>query len=207
MRVLGYTQEEVLGLTRVELFHRMYPDAEYRERVLVQIASHRYRDLETTPTAADGSTRVVSWSNYSADVRVPGLTVWGVGIDVTSRKLTEEALRENERLMNSILSQLPGLAYRCLVDRNWTVLFARGNFRPIGGIDAEELAEAKVCYGDILHPDDADYCAGPWPRPWPAANRTRMSIASSTARARSSGSWLAAGASSPRTALSATSTA
>ena len=61
--------------------------------------------------------------------------------------------------MKSVLSQLPGLAYRCLVDRNWTVLFARGNFRPIGGFDAEDLAAGRVYYGDILHPDDADDCA------------------------------------------------
>ncbi len=159
VRVLGYTREEVVGLTRGELFQRMYPDPEYRAWVKDQVASHRYRDLETTVTAADRTSRIISWSNFSAEVRVPGLTIWGVGIDITGRKQTEEALRENERLMNSVLGQLPGLAYRCLVDRNWTVLFAQGNFRPIGGIDAEDLAEGRVFYGDILHPDDADRCA------------------------------------------------
>jgi PAS domain S-box-containing protein len=159
VRVLGYTREEVLRMTRPELFQHMYPDPGYRDRVLAQVSSHRYRDLETTPVAADGSRRVVSWSNFSADVRVPGLTVWGVGIDVTSRKQTEEALHESERLMSSVMGQLPGLAYRCLVDRQWTVLYARGNFRPIGGIDVEDLLAGRITYGDILHPDDAERCA------------------------------------------------
>ncbi len=158
-RVLGYPKAEILGRTRLDLYERMYPDAAYRAWVVAQVAGHRYRDLETTPTAADGSTRVCSWSNFSADVRIPGLPVWGVGIDVTDRRRTEDALRENERLMNSVLSQLPGLAYRCLVDRNWSVLFARGNFRPIGGIDADDLAAGRVYYGDMLHPDDAERCA------------------------------------------------
>jgi PAS domain S-box-containing protein len=94
VRVLGYSQQQVLGMTRVELFQRMYPDAEYRARVLAQIAGHRYRELETTPTAADGTHRVISWSNFSADVRISGLTVWGVGIDITGRKKTDEALRQ-----------------------------------------------------------------------------------------------------------------
>jgi PAS domain S-box-containing protein len=158
-RVLGYAKAEILGRTRLELFQRMYPDASYREWVRAQIAGHRYRNLETTIVAADGTRRVCSWSNFSADVQIPSLPVWGVGIDVTDRRRSEDALRENERLMNSVLGQLPGLAYRCLVDRNWTVLFAKGDFQPIGGYGAEDLAAGRITYGDILHPDDADRCA------------------------------------------------
>ncbi len=158
-RVLGYRQEDVLGRTRLDLYHRMYPDPEYRAWVVARVAGHHYRDLETSVTAADGTALVCSWSNFSAQVRVPGMPVWGVGVDVTDRRRTEDALRENERLMNSVLGQLPGLAYRCLVDRDWTVLFAKGDFRPIGGIDAEDLVAGRVVYGDILHPDDAAYCA------------------------------------------------
>jgi PAS domain S-box-containing protein len=158
-RVLGYRKEEILGTTRLQLFERMYPDRGYRDWVRAQVAGHSYRGLETNIVAADGSLRVCSWTNFSAHVQIPGLTVWGVGVDVTDRRRSEDALRENERLMNSVLGQLPGLAYRCLVDRDWTVLFAKGNFRPIGGIDADDLAAGRVKYGDILHPDDADRCA------------------------------------------------
>ena len=61
--------------------------------------------------------------------------------------------------MNSVLGQLPGLAYRCLVDRSWTVLFAKGDFRPIGGFGAEDLVAGRITYGDVLHRDDADRCA------------------------------------------------
>lgn len=158
-RVLGYPREEILGGSRPDLYLRMYPDPRYREWVTAQVANHRYRDLETSVTALDGTVRICSWSNFSAEVRVPGLSVWGIGIDVTQRKRTEEDLLESQRLMNSVLGQLPGLAYRCLVDQRWTVLFASGQFRPIGGIDAEDLAEGRIFYGDILHPDDAERCA------------------------------------------------
>jgi PAS domain S-box-containing protein len=158
-RVLDYRHEDVFRWTRLELYQHMYPDPDYRAWVLAQVASHRYRDLETTVTTGAGATRICSWSNFSADVRINGLSVWGVGVDVTSRRQTEDALRESERQMNSFLGQLPGLAYRCLVDRNWTVLFAGGQFRPIGGIDAEDLLAGRITYGDILHPDDAERCA------------------------------------------------
>jgi PAS domain S-box-containing protein len=80
-------------------------------------------------------------------------------VEIVQRRRADQALRESERLMNSILGQLPGLAYRCLVDRNWTALFAAGQFRPIGGIDAEDLVAGRIHYSDILHPDDAERCA------------------------------------------------
>jgi PAS domain S-box-containing protein len=157
-RVLGYRKEEILDHTRLQLYDRMYPDPRYRQWVLDQVAGHNYRGLETTIIAADGTTRVCSWSNYSANVQIPGLTVWGIGVDITDHHRAEDALRENERLMNSILGQLPGLAYRCLLDRDWTALYAKGDFHPIGGLEAEDLASGRIRYGDILHPEDADRC-------------------------------------------------
>jgi PAS domain S-box-containing protein len=109
-RVLGYYKEEILGRTRLDLYHRMYPDDAYREWVLSRVAGHRYRDLETAPLAADGTPRVCSWSNFSADIRIPGLPVWGVGIDVTERKRTEEALRQaNGRLDLAVRGSNVGL--------------------------------------------------------------------------------------------------
>src|SRR5262249_18777559 len=48
----------------------------------------------------------------------------GMALDVTERKRTEEALRQSEadlrekkRQLHSVLSELPGLAYRCLADK------------------------------------------------------------------------------------------
>jgi PAS domain S-box-containing protein len=164
-RILGYSRDEVLGRTRRELYLHWYPDPSYREWVFAQALSHDYRDLETTITTRDGTPRVCSWSNYSAHVHIPGLSVWGSGIDITERKRTEEALRqseaalrENERQLNSFLSELPGLAYRCLADKDWTALYAAGRFAPIAGIDAEDLVAGRIKYGDILHPDDAEHC-------------------------------------------------
>jgi PAS domain S-box-containing protein len=98
-RVLGYRKEEVLGWTRLDLYQRMYPDLAYRAWVLAQVAGHHYRNLETNITAADGTPRVCSWTNFSAQLKVPDLPVWGVGIDVTDRRRSEDALRQtNARL-------------------------------------------------------------------------------------------------------------
>lgn len=43
--------------------------------------------------------------------------------DITGRKTMEEALHESERSKSVFLSHLPGLAYRCNYDRDWTMQY------------------------------------------------------------------------------------
>lgn len=43
--------------------------------------------------------------------------------DITERKEMEKALKESERSKSVLLAHLPGLAYRCYVDRQWTMQF------------------------------------------------------------------------------------
>jgi PAS domain S-box-containing protein len=155
-RVLGYPRDEVLGRTRRDLYPHWYSDPSYREWVFAQAISRAYRDLETTILTRDGTPRICSWSNLSTHVHIPGLSVWGSGIDITERKAAEEALRENQRQMNSLLSQLPGLAYRCLPDEFWTGLYAAGCFRSIAGVDPEDLIMKRPPYTELMHPDDRE---------------------------------------------------
>ncbi len=44
--------------------------------------------------------------------------------DITERKRTEEALQENQRMLTTLLSNLPGMVYRCENNLDWTMKFA-----------------------------------------------------------------------------------
>jgi PAS domain S-box-containing protein len=157
-RVLGYSREDVLTWTRPELFERMYPDPEYRAWVKEQVASHRYRNLETSPTAADGTTRICSWSNFSAEVCIAGMPVWGVGVDVTDRKRTEEALRQaNGRLDLAVRGSNVGLWENEMPDGNhWNGRVHCVNIMEQLGYPGDELVTNYATVTTAYHPDDCE---------------------------------------------------
>ena len=73
--------------------------------------------------------------------------------DITSRKKAEEDLFESERSKSVLLSHIPGLAYRCKNDKNWTMLYVSSGSKELTGYDAESLLNNRdVAYNDIIAP-------------------------------------------------------
>lgn len=61
-----------------------------------------------------------------------------------------------------LLSRLPGMAYQCRNDPDWTMDFVSDGCRALTGVPAEELVGADgVSYGDLVHPADRE---GVWDR-------------------------------------------
>jgi len=53
--------------------------------------------------------------------------------DITERKLAEDGLLESRRTLQMLMGNLPGMAYRCRNDRDWTMEFvSEGSFNLTG---------------------------------------------------------------------------
>ena len=75
--------------------------------------------------------------------------------DITDRKQAEKALQERERELFTLISNLPGMVYNCLNDRNWTMMFVSDGALALTGYSPDELIESKVvAYNNLVHPDD-----------------------------------------------------
>jgi len=75
----------------------------------------------------------------------------------SQRAEAEQALRESQRLLSTLMSNLPGMVYRCRNDQDWTLEFASDGALALTGYSPEELVGAKVTtYGEIIHPEDRD---------------------------------------------------
>jgi PAS domain S-box-containing protein len=64
--------------------------------------------------------------------------------EVTERKKVEAKHREQERVVGTLFSNLPGMAYRATNDGVWSMEFVSGGCRDLTGYDAEELIGNRV---------------------------------------------------------------
>lgn len=74
--------------------------------------------------------------------------------DITERREAEAALRESERDKAILLSNLPGMAYRCNNDRDYSMHFVSQGCYELTGYKPEEiLVCGKTTYNEIIMPE------------------------------------------------------
>lgn len=85
--------------------------------------------------------------------------------DITQRKAMENALRESERSKAVLLSNLPGMAYRCNYDRDWTMLFVSEGCYDLTGYKADSLLNNRdLSFNDMIAQEYRDLLWNHWER-------------------------------------------
>lgn len=73
------------------------------------------------------------------------------------RKRAEEELRESQRTLATLMSNLPGMAYRCRNDPEWTMDFVSEGCSELTGHAPDDLiGNRRVSYSDLIHADDRE---------------------------------------------------
>jgi len=85
--------------------------------------------------------------------------------DITDRKKAEETLKESERSKSVLLENLPGMAYRCKNDRQWTMEFVSKGCFDLTGYYAENLINNRdLSYNDLIADDYKEIIWDEWKR-------------------------------------------
>ncbi|HRX08049.1 MAG TPA: PAS domain S-box protein [Candidatus Limiplasma sp.] len=78
--------------------------------------------------------------------------------DISQRKNAEDKLKESERSKSVLLSNLPGMAYRCDFDRDWTMHFVSdGCYKLTGYTPYMLIGNNKIAYNSIIAPEYREY--------------------------------------------------
>jgi PAS domain S-box-containing protein len=129
------TIEEQEGLRALSLFPVLYVG---RLLAVLNVTSHTVDEL--TPAA-----------------RMALETVTGLLGGLLHRLRAEQALQESERRLADLMSNLPGMAYRCRNDRARTMEFVSESCQSLTGYSSADLTDnAKISYAALIHLDDRE---------------------------------------------------
>lgn len=154
--MLGYTEEEIIargiaGISHPEDWEKDRPLGQrvLRGEILTYTIDKRY-------VRKDGQILIgqLTTSMMHAADGTPTAVI-GMVEDITERKRVEAALLQNERRLARLLANLPGAAYRCKADPDWTVeLLSDGYFALTGIPAAERIGQPGTRHAALMHPDD-----------------------------------------------------
>jgi len=156
-RMTGYTAGELEGQSA----RMLYATEEEFERVgevkYAQIEAWGVGVVETQWCRKDGSVIDLLLSSTHLNPDKPEEGTLFTAMDITDLKAAERALRESERASSILISNLPGVVYRCRLDRDWTMEFVSDGITALAGYEPTDLIEnQRLSYNDLIHPDDRE---------------------------------------------------
>ncbi len=79
----------------------------------------------------------------------------GIVRDISERKRAENALREHQEELSALMSNLPGMVYRCRNEPGWPLEFVSEGALELTGFSPEALTRTgRIRFRDIIHPGD-----------------------------------------------------
>jgi two-component system, cell cycle sensor histidine kinase and response regulator CckA len=89
--------------------------------------------------------------------RVTNDMIQKVSRQIAERKKAEEEAQESERLISTLMENLPGMVYRCRNDRSWTMTFVSEGCVSLTGYAPQDLVGNRILsFNDLIHPDDRE---------------------------------------------------
>ncbi|UCG33354.1 MAG: PAS domain S-box protein [Phycisphaerales bacterium] len=152
----GYAPAKLEGKS-LSVFHNSDQIPAF-EKILRQLKQSGEFRGECWHTRADGST----FPTFTHMTTLRDDAGEAVGLianirDITQRKRAQQALRESERALTTLMTNLPGMVYRCRNDSDWTMQFVSdGCFDLTGYPPADLLDNRKVSYASLIHPEDRE---------------------------------------------------
>jgi diguanylate cyclase (GGDEF)-like protein/PAS domain S-box-containing protein len=154
----GMSKEELIGKNDFDIFPKEIADIfTINDQSIINDVTN-----QTFETQVNG----VWYEEYKSKVlgengKVIGTT--GYQSEITKRKNIEEALKESERSKAVLISNLPGVAFRCLNDDNWTMTFLSEGCYELTGYRPEELLQNKlISYYDMISSEHRDITRNKW---------------------------------------------
>lgn len=165
-QITGRTKEELISLGWAEITHPEDLEEDLNNFRKLQSGEIRIYSMDKRYIKPDGSIvwvhMIVAPLTLSNDQQFNHICLLQ---DITERKAIEKALNESERSKSVFLSHLPGLAYRCNYDPDWTMQYvSKGCFNLTGYPPESLLYNRDLSYNDLISPEYREAVWNEWER-------------------------------------------
>jgi formate hydrogenlyase transcriptional activator len=153
--LFGYRQEEFLAKPISSIFPNQMSELENFAQMVLRLGKSQIKEIEFQKKSGEYIPVEISASTleFGGDFYVIALIR-----DISDRKQAEKALLESERMLSTLMKNLPGMAYRCKNDKNWTMEFVSEGCLELCGYESDDIIENRVkSYAALIHPDDQKY--------------------------------------------------
>ena len=155
-RLLGWKPEEMVGLPMRTLLNAPEADsfeAHLRNYLKSGVVGLPTAEQELMCIARDGQAKPVRISiGITRSGSHPLFVVFAA--DISERQKMEQALSESEQQYRSLISNIPGVSFRCLLDEDWTMLFISDAVQALTGWSADDFISRRQSIAALYHPDD-----------------------------------------------------
>ncbi|MGD9851137.1 MAG: PAS domain S-box protein [Nitrospirales bacterium] len=151
----GFSMEELSRMTPLDLKSEFTLDSFEEMLKPLRQGARKKVDFQATHRRKNGTT-------YPVEVHVQSLSQEGkeffveIILDLTERVKTQQQLQETQRTLSTLLTNLPGMVYRCRNDEDWTMEFIGAGCQSLTGYSSEAFLGANpLSYGrDVITPED-----------------------------------------------------
>ncbi|MBV5278817.1 MAG: PAS domain S-box protein, partial [Campylobacteraceae bacterium] len=152
--MLGYTKEELVGQNVIVLhvneeaykaFSPILLEAKVGHKIKIE---YRLKHKEGKIIWCELHGNTIELQNHQEGV------IWNV-LNISERKKAEDALSHSEAQFKSLVSNIPGVTYRCLNDESWTMLYMSHEIDRLSGYPSSDfLHNAVRSYESVIYADD-----------------------------------------------------
>jgi PAS domain S-box-containing protein len=156
LSLFGYTREEVIGFTSVDLGLWINPEGRDQVKQRLQ-AEGVIRNLKFDYCTKSGEIKTLLLSAEIIEIDKQACILL-VSKDITERKQAEASLKDSEAKLSSILSSAEAVIarFRLFTNRDWTYEYFSSGTEAIFGYSPEELQANKTLWISRMHPEDVE---------------------------------------------------
>ncbi|NLQ18956.1 PAS domain S-box protein [Marinomonas sp. M1K-6] len=160
--LFGWSEKDIIGRS----FHLLFPT--HHAEAFNTALTHFRNTNEVTFSGAEYEIEAVNKNGKVFPIRlgvglvdIPGSETLFVGFisDISARKTMEKAIKASEKQLSSLIKNIPGASFRCLMDDEWTTLFVSDAIYDVAGWTTEDFYNNRISFGKMIHPEDKDKAA------------------------------------------------